>query len=325
MDRKNVEHRSGEENHEDKSHSSRDRHSGTHHPEHRHRHVHHHHPINFGKVFAAGIALNAAFIGIEVVFGIMAGSLALLADAGHNLTDVAGLAVAWLAGRLTQLKPTQARTYGWRKASILGALTNSVILLVAMGAITWEAVQRLFHPGEAAGLVMTAVASVGFAVNGATAMLFLRGRKQDLNIRAAFLHMAADAGISLGVAAAGVAIYFTGQVWLDPVISLVIVAIILVGTWDLLKHSFNLAMDAVPANINAKEIRRYLERLDGVTEVHDMHIWAMSTTEIALTAHLIKPDACNEDALLQDICRTLHHDFNIEHVTIQIERAPFQE
>lgn len=255
----------------------------------------------------------------------MVGSLALLADAGHNLTDVAGLAVAWLAGRLMRLKPTHARTYGWRKFSIFGALTNSVILLIAMGAIMWEAVQRLFHPGPTAGLVMAAVAFAGFLVNGMTAMLFVQGRKEDLNVRAAFLHMAADAGISLGVAAAGMAIHFTGQVWLDPTISLVIVAIILVGTWDLFKHSFNLAMDAVPANINAKEIRQYLESLDGITEVHDMHIWAISTTEIALTAHLVKPDACNEDTLLQDICRTLHHRFNVVHVTIQIERTLFKD
>lgn len=291
-----------------------------------HSHTHsHHHAMDFNKAFLFGIGLNTGFIAIEVVFGLMSGSLALLADAGHNLTDVAGLGVALAAGRLTRVKPTHQRTYGWRKASILGALINSVILLAAMGAITWEAVQQLFHPGEAAGLVMAVVASAGFVINGLTAMLFVRGRKEDLNIRAAFLHMAADAGISLGVAVAGAVIYFTGWARLDAVITLVIVATILIATWDLLKHSFNLAMDAVPANINAKEIRQYLEGLEGVTEVHDMHIWAMSTTEIALTAHLIKPKACNEDALLQEICRTLHHEFNLEHVTIQIERAPFKD
>jgi cobalt-zinc-cadmium efflux system protein len=226
---------------------------------------------------------------------------------------------------LTRLKPTHERTYGWRKASILGALINSVIVLVAMGGITWEAVQRIFHPGQAAGLVIVAVASTGFLINGVTAMLFVSGRKEDLNIRGAFWHMAADAGVSLGVAAAGLAIYFTGWVWLDPVITLIIVAIILIGTWDLLKHSFNLAMDAVPAQIDAKAIRHYLEGLDGVTDVHDMHIWAMSTTEIALTAHLIKPDAANEQQLLKHISKTLHDRFSIEHVTIQIERAPFDQ
>jgi cobalt-zinc-cadmium efflux system protein len=250
--------------------------------------------------------------------------LALLADAGHNLGDVAGLGVALLAGRLTRRKPTHQRTYGWRKASILGALINSMILLAALGGITWEAIRRLFEPGEAAGLTMIAVAMAGVFINGITALLFFKGRKEDLNIRGAFWHMAADAGISLGVAAAGAAIYFTGFAWLDPALSLLIVGIILIGTWDLLKNSFNLAMDAVPAQINAKEIRAYLEDLEGVIEVHDMHIWAMSTTQIALTAHLIKPQACNEDALLQDICRTMHQKFSIEHVTIQIERASFK-
>jgi len=281
--------------------------------------------MTYSKAFFWGIGLNVAFIVIEVVFGLLSGSLALLADAGHNLTDVAGLAIAWLAGRLTRLKPTHQRTYGWRKASILGALVNSVILLVAMGGITWEAVQRLFDPGHAQGLVIVAVASAGFVINGFTALLFVGGRHHDLNIRAAFLHMAADAGVSLGVAGAGLAIYFTGWTWLDPMISLVIVAIILVGTWDLLKNSFNLAMDAVPANIDAHAIRQYLEGLDGVTDVHDMHIWAMSTTQIALTAHLIKPDAADEDRLLKQICSTLHDTFGVEHVTIQIERARFDQ
>ncbi len=290
---------------------------------HEHSHWHGHHAVSYSKAFFVGIGLNVAFIVIEVAFGLWSGSLALLADAGHNLTDVAGLAVAWLAGRLTRLKPTHQRTYGWRKASILGALVNSVILLVAMGGIMWEAVQRLFHPGQPTGLVIVAVASAGFVINGFTAMLFFSGRKEDLNIRAAFWHMTADAGISLGVAAAGLAIYFTGKAWLDPVTSLVIVAMILVGTWGLLKNSFNLAMDAVPANIDAKAIRQYLEGLDGVTDVHDMHIWAMSTTQIALTAHLIKPDAANEDLLLKQICRTLQDRFRIEHATIQIEREPF--
>lgn len=290
-----------------------------------HSHSHGHHAISYSKAFFWGIGLNVAFIVIEAAFGLWSGSLALLADAGHNLTDVAGLAIAWLAGRLTRLRPTHQRTYGWRKASILGALVNSVILLVAMGGITWEAIQRLFEPGEAAGMVIVTVASAGFVINGVTAMLFFSGRKEDLNIHAAFWHMAADAGISLGVAAAGLAIYFTGQVWLDPAASLVIVVIILIGTWDILKHSFNLAMDAVPANINAGAIRQYLENLDGVTNVHDMHIWAMSTTEIALTAHLIKPTAANEDQLLKQICKALHDTFGIEHVTVQIERAPFDQ
>lgn len=281
--------------------------------------------MNYNKAFFWGIGLNVGFIVIEVTFGVLTGSLALMADAGHNLSDVAGLGVAWLAGRLTRLKPTHQRTYGWRKASILGALVNAGVLLIAMGGISVEAIQRLFHPGPAAGLTMSAVAMAGFVINGATALLFLRGRKEDLNIRGAFWHMTADAGVSLGVAAAGVAIHFTGLMWLDPVLSLLIAGIIVAGTWDLLRNSFNLAMDAVPAQINAGQIRAYLEGLDGVSEVHDMHIWAMSTTQIALTAHLIKPGACNEDALLQDICRTMHQRFSIEHVTIQIERKAFSD
>ncbi|MCE5186049.1 MAG: cation diffusion facilitator family transporter [Planctomycetaceae bacterium] len=293
------------------------------------RHHGHHHAhlraLDFNKALIWGMALNAGFIVVEAAFGFWAESLALLADAGHNLIDVASLAVALVAGRLTKRKPTHARTYGWRKASILGALVNSVILLVAMGGITLEAVQRLIRPGQAAGLTIVWVAMAGFVINGVTALLFVRGRKEDLNIGGAFWHMAADAGVSLGVAAAGAAIHFTGWVRLDPAVTLLIVAVILAATWDLLKNSFNLAMDAVPANIDTAAIREYLESLEGVTQVHDMHIWAMSTTQIALTAHLIKPDACNEDDLLQDICRTLHHEFNVEHVTIQIERRAFSD
>ena len=286
---------------------------------HSHGHTHSHAAPTRSFAFALGMALNVAFIAAEVLFGLRARSLALLADAGHNLSDVLGLGLAWGALALAQRPPTARHTYGMRRASILAALANAILLLVAVGGIAWEALQRLTQPEAVAGGVVMAVAAAGVVINGATALLFLSGRKEDLNVRGAFLHMASDAGISLGIVLTGLVILRTGWLWLDPVVSLVIGAVIVWGTWSLLRESLHLAMDAVPEGVNAAEVERYLSGLPGVTAVHDLHIWAMSTTEVALTAHLVKPHAEVDDVLLERINRELHDRFHIEHATIQLE------
>jgi cobalt-zinc-cadmium efflux system protein len=285
-----------------------------------HGHNHPHGGATRSRAFALGAGLNVAFIAAEVIFGVRAHSLALLADAGHNLGDVLGLGLAWGALVLGQRPPTERHTYGMRRASILAALANAILLLVAVGGIAWEALQRLGHPGPVAGSVVMAVAGLGVVVNGVTALLFVSGRKEDLNVRGAFVHMAADAVVSLGVVAAGLAMARTGWLWLDPAVSLVIGAVIIWGTWSLLRESLRLAMDAVPPGVDFQQVEAYLQELPGVTAVHDLHIWAMSTTEIALTAHLVKPDAEVDDTLLQRINRELHDRFHIEHTTIQLER-----
>jgi cobalt-zinc-cadmium efflux system protein len=287
---------------------------------HTHNHGHSHGPADYNRAFAIGVALNVAYIVVEATYGFLAGSLALLADAGHNLSDVLGLLLAWGANYLVQRKPTKRHTYGWRKSTILAALTNAIILLVAMGGIAWEAVRRFGDPSPVAGRTIVIVAAIGVVINTATALLFLSGRKKDLNIRGAFLHMAADAGVSAGVVVAGVVILTTGWLWIDPVVSLVITAIILIGTWGLLRDSFNLALDAVPAGINPEAVKTYLTDLPGVTGVHDLHIWAMSTSETALTVHLVKPDAKDDDRLIGQASKELHYRFGIEHITIQWER-----
>jgi cobalt-zinc-cadmium efflux system protein len=287
---------------------------------HTHNHGHSHGPADYNRAFAIGVALNVAYIVVEATYGFLAGSLALLADAGHNLSDVLGLLLAWGANYLVQRKPTKRHTYGWRKSTILAALTNAIILLVAMGGIAWEAVRRFGDPSPVAGRTIVIVAAIGVVINTATALLFLSGRKKDLNIRGAFLHMAADAGVSAGVVVAGVVILTTGWLWIDPVVSLVITAIILIGTWGLLRDSFNLALDAVPAGINPEAVKTYLTDLPGVTGVHDLHIWAMSTSETALTVHLVKPDAKDDDRLIGQASKELHDRFGIEHITIQWER-----
>jgi cobalt-zinc-cadmium efflux system protein len=287
-----------------------------------HHQNHNHSPSDYNRAFAIGVALNVIYIVVEVTYGFLAGSLALLADAGHNLSDVLGLLLAWGANYLVQRKPTERHTYGWRKSTILAALTNAIILLVAMGGIAWEAVQRFSDPSPVAGKTVIIVAAIGVVINTATALLFLSGRKTDLNIRGAFLHMAADAGVSAGVVLAGVVILATGWPWIDPVVSLTITAIILVGTWGLLRDSFNLALDAVPAGIDPEAVKTYLSDLPGVTGVHDLHIWAMSTSETALTVHLLKPDARDDDTLIEQASRELHDRFGIEHITIQWERRP---
>ena len=287
-----------------------------------HHHNHNHSPSDYNRAFAIGIALNVIYIVVEATYGFLAGSLALLADAGHNLSDVLGLLLAWGANYLVQRKPTQRHTYGWRKSSILAALANAIILLVAMGAIAWEAVRRFSDPSPVAGKTIIVVAAIGVVINTATALLFLSGRKKDLNIRGAFLHMAADAGVSAGVVVAGVIILAAGWLWIDPVVSLIITAIILFGTWGLLRDSFNLALDAVPAGIDPEAVKTYLSGLPGVAGVHDLHIWAMSTSETALTVHLLKPDVRDDDTLIEQASRELHDRFGIEHITIQWERRP---
>jgi len=282
-------------------------------------HHHDHAAENYDRAFAIGIALNMAFVVVEAAFGLTAGSLALLADAGHNLSDVLGLLLAWGASYLAKRRPTPRRTYGLRRSSILAALFNALLLLMAVGAIAWEAIGRFFHPGAVAGGTVIAVAAVGVVINTITALLFMSGRQHDLNIRGAFLHMAADAAVSLGVVVAGTIMALTGAVWLDPAISLVIAAVIAVGTWDLLRQSLNLSMDAVPAGINETGVRAFLAGLPGVIEVHDLHIWALSTTETALTVHLVKPAATVDDDWLAGISHELHDRFGIEHATIQVE------
>ena len=277
-------------------------------------------PGDHNAAFAVGVALNVGFVAVEVVFGLLGDSLALLADAGHNLSDVLGLLLAWGAAYLATRPTSDRRTYGWRRSSILAALANALLLMVAIGAIAWEAIRRFAEPGPVAGWTVIWVALVGTAINGVTAWLFFAGRKGDLNIRGAFLHMAADAGVSLGVVVAGVMILLTGWWWIDPAVSLLIVLVIFVGIWGLLRDSFNLAMDAVPPEINTAAVRRYLTDLPGVAAVHDLHIWPMSTTETALTAHLVKPDPAGDDALLGRLRGELHERHGIDHVTVQWER-----
>ena len=285
-------------------------------------HEHHHGPRNYSRAFAIGIILNIGFVIAEVVFGFLSNSLALLADAGHNLSDVMGLLLAWGASVLAQRKSTVRRTYGMRKLTILAALLNSCILLVAVGGILLEAVQRFGNPAEVAGSTIILVAAIGVVINTATAILFMSGRKGDLNIRGAYLHMAADAVVSLGVVLAGIAILYTGWLWIDPVVSLVVAVVILVSTWKLLRDSLNLAMDSVPEGIDPQAIESYLRGLSGVEAVHDLHIWGMSTTETALTAHLVKPQVDDDDALIEQASRDLHDRFGIDHTTLQLERNP---
>jgi cobalt-zinc-cadmium efflux system protein len=283
--------------------------------------THNHGPADYNWAFAIGVVLNFGFVIAEVIFGFTADSLALLADAGHNLSDVAALLLAWGASVLSRLRPTARRTYGYRSTTIIAALVNAVILLVAVGGIALESVQRFKSPAPAAGETIVIVAAIGVVINTVTALLFFAGRKKDLNIRGAFLHMASDAGVSAGVVLAGIGIMTTGWLWIDPLVSLVIVAIILVSTWGLLKESMNLALQAVPAGIDTQMVSDYLSRLPGVTAVHDLHIWAISTTETALTAHLVKPDPIDDDVLITQARRDLFENFGIDHMTLQWERS----
>jgi cobalt-zinc-cadmium efflux system protein len=283
--------------------------------------MHLHAWTNHNKAFIIGITLNVIYILVEVFYGLLINSMALLADAGHNFSDVLGLLLAWGAAYLAKTAATEKRTYGLRKSTILAALFNSVLLMIAVGAITIEAVQKLILPEPVQGFTMMIVAGIGVVINTVTAFLFMKGRKEDLNIKGAFLHMATDAGVSLGVVLAGLLILYTNWLWIDPVMSLIIVLVITYGTWGLLKDSFHLSIDAVPKGIDLKEVGSYLKTINGVTEVHDLHIWAMSTTEIALTAHLVIPDETKDDFFLKKICGELQSKFGIIHSTIQIEKS----
>lgn len=272
-------------------------------------------------MFAIATALNIALVAVQVFYGIAAHSVALLADAGHNFGDALGLALAWGAHVLARAKPTARYTYGFRSASIFAALINGVILLVATGAIAWEAIQRFFEPGEVAGFTVMIVAAVGIVINGVAAWLLMAGQKGDINIRGAFLHMVADAGVSFSVVVAGGIIMLTGWNWLDPSMSLVISAVIVWGTWSLLREAVNQSLDAVPSGISPKDVSQFLIGLPGVEAIHDLHIWAMSTTETALTCHLVMPNGHPGDEFLQNLFHQLHDKFKIEHPTLQIELA----
>jgi len=296
------------------AHGGRDHHGHAHGPG-----GHHHAPADFGTAFAIGIALNTAYVAAEVFYGFMAHSVALLADAGHNLGDVAGLLAAWLAATLSKRGPSSQYTYGLKRSSILAALMNAIVLLVVTGGIAWEALRRLFDPEPSAGLVIVVVSLVGVLVNGLTAWMFMSGRKGDLNIRAAFMHMAADALLTLGVAVAGAIIMLTNWLWVDPMVSLVLSVVIIAGTWSLLRDSVMLALDGVPRTVNHAAVRSYLHALPGISEIHDLHIWAMSTTETAMTVHLVRTDVAADGSLLQRITTELRDRFGIGHTTVQFE------
>jgi cobalt-zinc-cadmium efflux system protein len=289
-----------------------------------HHHDHHHGPKTHTRAFQIGIGLNIGFVLIEAAIGWTAQSLALLADAGHNLSDVLGLLLAWGASYLAQRPPSRTYTYGLRRSTILAALFNSMLLLLAVGGIAWEALRRLQNPTPVPGMTLIWVAGVGVVINTLTALLFFAGGKQDLNIRGAFLHMAADALVSVGVVLAGITILFTGWLWLDPAISLVIVVVIVVGTWNLLRDALGLILDRVPKHIEPLAVRTFLRELPEVAQVHDLHIWAMSTTETALTAHLVMPKGCPGDGFLAQVCEELHHHFAIDHATLQVETGDAQ-
>ena len=282
-------------------------------------HAHSHAPASFDRAFLIGITLNTGFVIAEATYGVLANSLALIADAGHNLSDVLGLLLAWVASSLAKRLPTDRYTYGMKRTPILASLANAMLLLVASGAIVWEAVQRFSNPAPVAEMTVIWVALIGIVINGATALGFMAGRKGDLNMRGAFLHMVADAVVSLGVVLSALAVLYTGWQWIDPLVSIAIAVVIVVGTWSLLKDSINLALDAVPSTIDRPAIETYLEALPGVSEIHDLHIWAMSTTEVALTVHLVRPGATLDDGLLAQACRDLSSRFGIAHATLQIE------
>ena len=284
-----------------------------------HARSHVHAAADFGRAFAIGIGLNVAFVVVEVIYGVLANSMALLADAGHNLSDVLGLVIAWIASVLTKRPPSSRYTYGLGGSSIIAALFNAVFLLLAVGAIAWEAILRLFHPEPVASATVMTVAALGIVVNGATAWLFASGRKGDLNIRGAFLHMVADAAVSAGVVLAGAAILYTGWLRLDPLTSLVVVGVIVWSTWGLLRDSLAMSVSAVPAAIDPQAVRRYLQSCTGVSTVHDLHIWPMSTTENALTAHLVFPGGHPGDEFLAKAANELRQRFGIGHTTLQIE------
>jgi cobalt-zinc-cadmium efflux system protein len=290
-----------------------------------HAHVHHHGHVHapgdrdFGRAFAMGIGLNTALVLGQAIAGIIAQSTALLADAGHNFGDVLGLVLAWWASRLARSAPTARYTYGLRSASILAAVTNAALLLVTMGMLAWEAITRFADPHPVAGWTVIIVAAIGVVVNAISAWPFLAGRQHDLNVQAAFQHLAADAGVSLGVVVAGVAILMTGRMWIDPAVGLLIVAVVIWSTWNLLRESLNLALHAAPAHVDVRAVYEYLASLPSVSDVHDLHVWAMSTTETALTVHLMARPGESTDGLVPRVTDGLQSRFQIQHVTIQVE------
>ena len=298
---------------QDHDHGGRDDHGG---------HGHVHAPASFGKAFAIGIALNAGFVVLEVVYGLLGNSVALLADAGHNMSDVLGLGVAWSAAVLSRRAPTHRFTYGLGGTSILAALLNAAFLLVVIGGLSWEAIGRFWNPRPVAGMTVMIVAAVGILINGVCAWLFASGRKGDLNIRGAFMHMAADALVSVGVVIAGLVILLTGWLWLDPAASLIINAIIIWGTWGLLRDSVTMSLNAVPSGLESRDVAAFLSAAAGVQGIHDLHIWSMSTTETALTAHLVMPGGHPGNSFLVDLCGKLRERFGIGHATFQVETDP---
>ena len=292
------------------------------HSGHSHSHSHHHAlPADHGKAFALAIGINSLFVVVEFIYGFIANSTALMADAGHNLSDVLGLALAWGAAMLAKRAPDKNFTYGLRSSSIVAALLNALLLMLACGAIALEAVERIFHPPPVAGLTVSVVAAIGVVVNLFSAWLFMAGSKGDLNIRAAYQHMAADAATSVGVVFSGLVIMYTGWTWLDPAVSLIIVIMIVIGTWSLLREAVQLVLAGVPPGVNAADVSAFLAQQSGVTEVHDLHIWAMSTTETALTAHLVMPGGYPGDACIDAIGAKLQADFKIGHCTLQVEEG----
>ncbi len=311
----------------DHAHAGHDHHDhGHHHHGHDHEHGHHHHgighshaPASFGKAFAIGTALNFGFVVVEAAYGLISGSMALLADAGHNLGDVLGLLIAWGATILARRRPAGRYTYGLRSSSILAALLNALLLLVTLGVIAVEAVRRLLEPATVSGGTMMIVAGIGIVINTATALLFMRGRDHDLNIRGAFMHMAADAVISAGVVVAGLLVIASGWNWIDPVTSLILVVVTAIGTWGLLRDSVNLSLHAAPPGLDPETIGTFLRGVDRVTDIHDLHIWPISTTETALTVHLLVSSGFPGDAFTVNVAASLKERFGIAHATIQIE------
>jgi cobalt-zinc-cadmium efflux system protein len=286
---------------------------------HSHSHGHVHAPADFGHAFRIGIVLNMAFLLVEGAIGLAAGSMALLADAAHNLSDVLGLIIAWGGAALAKVAPSKRFTYGLKSSTILAALLNALLLMVAVGGIVMEAIQRFGDPQPVPGAAVMVVAAIGIVVNGVTALLFFRGRHGDINIRGAYLHMATDAGVSAGVVAAGALILATGLAWIDPAVSLLIALVIFWSTWSLLRDSVTMSLAGVPTEIDPLEVEAELRRSPGVERVHDLHIWPMSTTEIALTAHLVVPSGTSGDDFLEDVRRRLEQRFQIRHVTLQVE------
>jgi cobalt-zinc-cadmium efflux system protein len=286
---------------------------------HGHGHGHHHHPVDFGRAFAVGIALNLGFVVVEALYGLQANSMALLADAGHNLSDVLSLATAWGAAILSKRPPSKRFSYGLRASSILAALANSLILIVAVALIAYHAIIRLIIPDLVAGETVTIVAGIGIVINAATALMFARGRRSDINVRGAYLHMVADAVVSAGVVVAGIAISATGWLWIDPVVSLVVAGLIFLAGADLLRDSVTMALAGVPRGIDPDKVEAHLAGLPGVERIHDLHIWPMSTTEFALTAHLVMPDGFPGDPFLADCASSIALHFGITHSTLQIE------